>query len=1183
MATVNQTPAALSLAGNLKPFKISSTESVQFRLLKGGVELLSQRYEPGADGVLEIDVKAVVFASLAYTMNSANSYVQSAIAADFIGEVDGASFAFRAVRGGVANLADTDSNWLRNHFLTWQPKVKPVTYYSPEWLTYYGVQEATIKLLATFDGGATQTLTLASVAAGTAVTVNVQYASIAGRLGNVYPTHYKVWAESSGGARLTDEQFYTYSEQLSDDEQWYLFENSLGGLDTFRAYGVNNFDGTHTHQIAEFGETYKEYDVEAERVYNKNTGYLNEYARVWMLDFFPSRDKYIYEDNAIRKIVVTDSDVKYVSSDLPSAYSFSYKFADKTRYLNLIRNESELPANLVVPNLDAPDFIFPPRLSELPRILLTEGVLIPAFDPSSPTATVTTFGEIKQVIVEAALAAIPSTGGPGTGTLVVIMKSTDETSEPSDSTVFTSKKTMIEIAKAVANATGAISGNYLRKDAPDTATELITFQKGIKIGEAFFTWDAESGSLKISESIYSIKEVSAYGAGSGAGTGGTVGSLGGLANVGLWADEVPASDRIMVQLAGATHWSSMLLSEIVGLDTNALANYLTTNNYVTKNYVTEEISKLNIHTHENKTLLDLITQGNIDVLSHLSIVDGRLKADVDFYSTGEVSAYGAGSSSGGGGGLISSVLGSTGLGGSYLDSDLTKTFNAYAINLINTNLTSATGRIAALENSTPNIAWGTASANYIPLSVNLVSKNISIDGHTHSQYLLTSSYTAADILTKIKTVDGASSGLDADLLDGIQGEDYFKLNLGITSTNAGLLSNGIQYVSSGSHTFGGDLPATIEGTVVNFNGYSKASNALGFKMMVPTSADKSLYYNSYYSSFRGWVKLYDTQNSNKKTIDWAAKDLAAVNISADGTFLSTGAATLRSTLGVDGLSTLKGISVTNGSYARSISVGANANLQLDGVVSSYTYNLPSTAGWYRLAVSPTGINRPFGQFDIRWTLSSYHGSVSLTSGTMFGSGAFISQAAYTFFGISLTKARIVYHTSYPGNYAYLEIYNESAQPVEITVRGYNLNEWTPYSYATSGFIPSGYTSREISFTSGYATSGNIYALGEVTAYSASDIRLKKDIRPITSAVELLDRLRPVSYKWNSLARKLNPIKGTGTDYGLIAQELETVMPELVHTIYGDYKSVDYVKLIPHLICAIQQLKMEIDHLKKTYC
>lgn len=481
MAIVNQSPASLSLAGNLKTFKISSTESVQFRLLKGGVELLSQRYEPGADGVLDIDVKAAVFASLSYSIGANNAFVQSGIAADFIGEVDGVAYSFRAVRGGVANLADTDSNWLRNHFLTWQPKIKPVTYYTPEWLTYYGVQEATIKLLATFDGGATQTLTLASVSAGTAVTVNVQYASIAGRLGNVYPTHYKVWAEAAGGARLTDEQFYTYSEPLSDDEEWYLFENSLGGLDTFRAYGVNNFDGTHTHQIAEFGDTYKEYDVETERIYNKNTGYLNDYARVWMLDFFPSRDKYIYEDNAIRKIVVTDSDVKYVSSDLPSAYSFSYKFADKTRYLNLIRNESELPANLVVPNLDAPDFIIPPRLAELPRILLTEGVLIPAFDPNSPTATVTTFGEIMQVIVEAALLAIPSSGGPGTGTLVVLLPSTDDSTEPSDLTVFTSKRAMAEITKAIT----AVNGQYLRKDIEDTAEKKITFKKGLQIGPSY--------------------------------------------------------------------------------------------------------------------------------------------------------------------------------------------------------------------------------------------------------------------------------------------------------------------------------------------------------------------------------------------------------------------------------------------------------------------------------------------------------------------------------------------------------------------------------------------------------------------------------------------------------------------------------------------------------------------------
>ena len=66
----------------------------------------------------------------------------------------------------------------------------------------------------------------------------------------------------------------------------------------------------------------------------------------------------------------------------------------------------------------------------------------------------------------------------------------------------------------------------------------------------------------------------------------------------------------------------------------------------------------NTHIHSNFNVLsgitfsDLLTQSNKDVLSHLSIVDGKLQADIDFYSLGEISAYnvGTGSTSGGTGG-----------------------------------------------------------------------------------------------------------------------------------------------------------------------------------------------------------------------------------------------------------------------------------------------------------------------------------------------------------------------------------------------------------------------------------------------------------------------------------------------------------------------------------------------------
>ncbi|PKP99610.1 MAG: hypothetical protein CVT74_07465 [Alphaproteobacteria bacterium HGW-Alphaproteobacteria-13] len=50
-----------------------------------------------------------------------------------------------------------------------------------------------------------------------------------------------------------------------------------------------------------------------------------------------------------------------------------------------------------------------------------------------------------------------------------------------------------------------------------------------------------------------------------------------------------------------------------------------------------------------------------------------------------------------------------------------------------------------------------------------------LDGQQGSYYLPAGSYTAADVLTKLKTVDGAASGLDADLLDGFEAADFLRI------------------------------------------------------------------------------------------------------------------------------------------------------------------------------------------------------------------------------------------------------------------------------------------------------------------------------------------------------------------------------------------------------------------------
>lgn len=477
MAIIQQ-PDALSLSGNLKKFIVSSGETVSFVLKDGSTVLLDATYEPGSDGRVTIDVRDIVESRLSFLVTHENFYQQPNVVKTFTAVIDGTEYTFRAIRAGVANLGDTPGNWLKGNFLTWQPVNKPVTYYSPEWLTYYAVQAATLKLKAYFNDGTNQTINLGSMAAGNAYTANLQYAAVAGLLGQMYPSYFEVWVETSDGTRLTYIQRYLYSEPKSELEQWFLFENSLGGLDTIRAYGDTDFEGVHEHKIASIDGVSSEYRIDTERFYNKNTGYLDEYERRWLLDFFTAKHKYIHSAGAIRPVVVSESDVKYTASDLPSSYNFKYRFADDSAaLLNLIRNEDAIPADIVIPDITSPDFILPPRLSEYPRVTLSEGVILPAFDPNSPDPKVTTVGAILAAAIAETLSKIQN--GEGGGELVNLIRENDSQGA-SDNNVFSALRTLLEITKAI-KAEG--EDLFLSKINPDTAAALIRFLAGAEFGE----------------------------------------------------------------------------------------------------------------------------------------------------------------------------------------------------------------------------------------------------------------------------------------------------------------------------------------------------------------------------------------------------------------------------------------------------------------------------------------------------------------------------------------------------------------------------------------------------------------------------------------------------------------------------------------------------------------------------
>jgi hypothetical protein len=95
--------------------------------------------------------------------------------------------------------------------------------------------------------------------------------------------------------------------------------------------------------------------------------------------------------------------------------------------------------------------------------------------------------------------------------------------------------------------------------------------------------------------------------------------------------------------------------------------------------------------------------------------------------------------------------------------------------------------------------------------------------------------------------------------------------------------------------------------------------------------------------------------------------------------------------------------------------------------------------------------------------------------------------------------------------------------------------------------------------------------GEMTAInfnSTSDINLKTNIQTVENALETVNTLRGVSFDWKET--------GFGS-YGVIAQELEEVLPELVKD--GEVKSVNYNGIIGVLIEAVKELKKEVEELK----
>jgi hypothetical protein len=113
-------------------------------------------------------------------------------------------------------------------------------------------------------------------------------------------------------------------------------------------------------------------------------------------------------------------------------------------------------------------------------------------------------------------------------------------------------------------------------------------------------------------------------------------------------------------------------------------------------------------------------------------------------------------------------------------------------------------------------------------------------------------------------------------------------------------------------------------------------------------------------------------------------------------------------------------------------------------------------------------------------------------------------------------------------------------------------------------------------TSTPTTVGLIRATNDVIAYFSSDINLKTNLLKISGSLDILKQINGYSFDWI-------PMEGIheneGRDIGVIAQEIEKVLPELVTTRDNGYKAVKYEKIVALLIESNKELLKRIEVLE----
>lgn len=377
MATIVQKPEALSLLRNMKSYRINSSTPVSFKLMLGSNTILEESYEPNDETMVDIDITEVVSQYLTVKFPSSDIFFQSSALATFTAEVDGAhSHSFTVIRGGVRKLSDTASNFLKTNWLTWQPQIKRVRWYQPEFLSYYHEVAGVVKAKFYPTSATEEVVTIHSATAGEYNTYNMEMAHIFS-LSSYEISELNglvdVWVETVAGVRLSYIQRYIFSP-ISRTEHYYMCVNSLGGIDTFCFTGSRTLSPSLSHESAMLSSRKISITTGQEREWSQNTGPLGKTEAAWIWEFFASDSQWTIIDNEVESIILESSSIKSSDKNNITSSDFSFSLAEDGQLLKINRSNDEFQM-VQVQSPSGDIFFLAPRVIDYPDANFEDSLL----------------------------------------------------------------------------------------------------------------------------------------------------------------------------------------------------------------------------------------------------------------------------------------------------------------------------------------------------------------------------------------------------------------------------------------------------------------------------------------------------------------------------------------------------------------------------------------------------------------------------------------------------------------------------------------------------------------------------------------------------------------------------------------------------------------------------------------